>query len=204
MKIGISNKRVILIGGSSHSGKSTLARAISEKLAWTDRSTDYLARHPGRPWKREPDKVPEHVAEHYLSLNVNELIKDVHRHYQSLWPRITEIVTAHATDTTTDKLVLEGSALLPENVVTLELENVSALYLTASNAFFKARIYRESDYENASDKGKELIDKFVARTQTFNERIMAQVSQLGLPYINVESTSSLEELVDKALTKLET
>jgi len=197
-----NNSRVILIGGSSHSGKSTLARALGEKLGWTDRSTDYLARHPGRPWKRAPDKVPEHVAEHYSTLKVDELIQDVTQHYQNLWPRIRGIITTHATDTSVDKLVLEGSALLPQNVVTLELAEVSALWLTASDGFFKTRIYKESNYENVSTEGKHLIDKFVERTQLFNKVMMGNVSELSLPYIDVEKTSSLAALVDEALAKL--
>ncbi len=46
----INETRVILIGGSSHAGKSTLGQAIAAKLGWSYRSTDKLARHPGRPW----------------------------------------------------------------------------------------------------------------------------------------------------------
>ena len=42
--------RVILIGGSSHTGKSTAAREIAGRLGWSHLSTDSLARHPGRPW----------------------------------------------------------------------------------------------------------------------------------------------------------
>ncbi|MEL7245323.1 MAG: 2-phosphoglycerate kinase, partial [Cyanobacteria bacterium J06573_2] len=42
--------RIILIGGSSHVGKSTLAQSLANKLNWNYISTDKLARHPGRPW----------------------------------------------------------------------------------------------------------------------------------------------------------
>ena len=40
--------RVILIGGSSHVGKSTLAQSLASKLGWRYISTDSLARHPGQ------------------------------------------------------------------------------------------------------------------------------------------------------------
>lgn len=39
--------RVILIGGSSHSGKTTLAETLSAKLGASLVATDSLARHPG-------------------------------------------------------------------------------------------------------------------------------------------------------------
>lgn len=48
MNKSLKQTRVILIGGSSHVGKSTLAQYQAAKLGWNYRSTDKLARHPGR------------------------------------------------------------------------------------------------------------------------------------------------------------
>ena len=42
--------------------------------------------------------MPEHVAEHYGSLTVDELIDSVLGHYERLWPRIAELITTHAAD----------------------------------------------------------------------------------------------------------
>ena len=109
--------RVVLIGGSSHVGKSSLAESLAANLGWTHISTDSLARHPGRPWKPHPEKVPDDVAEHYLSLSVDELITDVLRHYRvNVWPRVEAIVASHIDKTSTARIVLEGSALWPEFV----------------------------------------------------------------------------------------
>jgi 2-phosphoglycerate kinase len=41
--------RVLLIGGTSNVGKSTVAQAVAKKLGFEVLSTDKLARHPGRP-----------------------------------------------------------------------------------------------------------------------------------------------------------
>jgi 2-phosphoglycerate kinase len=43
--------RVVLIGGTSNVGKSTVAQAVAERLGFEYLSTDELARHPGRPWR---------------------------------------------------------------------------------------------------------------------------------------------------------
>ena len=68
----LPNMKVILIGGSSHVGKSTVSQSLATRLGFSHVSTDNLARHPGRPWKRAPEKVSGYIAEHYLSLSIDE------------------------------------------------------------------------------------------------------------------------------------
>src|SRR5687768_2034614 len=105
----------ILIGGASLAGKSSLAAKLSEELAWEVVATDYLARHPGRPWRDDGSEVPPHVLEHFHSLSAEELLEDVLRHYRSLAPRIREIVGGEA-----DGQIVEGSAILPELALDLK------------------------------------------------------------------------------------
>ena len=191
--------RVILIGGSSNVGKSTLAQSLASKLGWDLISTDSLARHPGRPWKAMPETVPDHVVEHYMSLSVDELIADVLRHYRGMWPNIEAMVTAHATDLSSNRLILEGSALWPESVATLDLENVAAIWLTARNDLFQMRIHQASRFEEATAQGKTLIQKFLGRTLLYNERMVNAVNRLGLMSMDVEATYSPDELSDMCL-----
>lgn len=194
--------RVIVIGGSSNVGKSTLAESLALKLGWRHISTDKLARHPGRPWKTKPQTVPDHVAEHYLSFSVDELIEDVLRHYRSMWPDIEALITSHATDFSTDRLILEGSALWPESVANLDIDNVAAAWLTASNDLFQTRIHSASRFDEVSARDKIMIQQFLGRTQLYNERMMAAVERLGLVSVDVEVTSSLDELCDLCLNLL--
>lgn len=106
--------RVVLIGGTSNVGKSTVAQAVADRLGFECLSTDRLARHPGRPRRTLGREVPVHVAEHYGSLTVDELITSVLDHYERLWPRIEELIMAHAAEGSARAgLVLEGSALWP-------------------------------------------------------------------------------------------
>ncbi len=177
---------VILIGGSSHTGKSTAAAALAEQLGWAYRATDMLARHPGRPWKPAPEQVPPHVDEHYRTLSVDALVADVVRHYRdNVWPQIEEIVAHHATDPASDCLVLEGSAILPELAVALDHENVAMIWLTADDELFRARIYAESGYAGKAEAEQALIDKFLARTCRFNQRLQQEIEQRGLTGLSV-------------------
>ena len=172
---------VILIGGSSHTGKSTAAAALAGQLGWTYRATDMLARHPGRPWKPAPEQVPPHVDEHYRTLSVDALIADVLRHYRdNVWPQIEEIVARHATDPTHGGLVLEGSAILPELAAALDRDTIALVWLTADNELFRARIYAESGYAGKTEAEQVLIDKFLARTSRFNQRLEQEIERLSL------------------------
>ncbi|HEY0944253.1 MAG TPA: hypothetical protein VGD81_03270 [Opitutaceae bacterium] len=195
--------RVILIGGTSHAGKSTLAQSLASQLGWACRSTDTLAKHPGRPWRTPPKTVPEHVATHYLSLSTDELVVDVRRHYRDVvWPLIAEIVTRHATDTSRDRLVLEGSAIMPELAVTIKIENVAALWLTASDELLVHRILQASELESRSSTERTMIDRFVYRTIRYNEQIIETAGRLGLAQLDVGNFSAPETLVAACLSQL--
>ena len=182
--------RVILIGGPSHAGKSTLAQAVGAKLGWRCVSTDTLARHPGRPWGH----VKDHVAEHYLSLSPDELIADVLRHYRSMWPGIRSMIS-----TPTDPLILEGSALWPESVAELQLHTIGAIWLTASDGFLRKRMYESSRHHDSTARGKVMIEKFGARNELYNRQMMQALHRLGLPWLDVEQPSAVEELQNDPL-----
>ena len=196
------NTRMILIGGSSHSGKSALSESIATNLRWNRISTDTLARHPGRPWRPAPEKVPDHVAEHYLSLSVDELIKDVLHHYRiNVWPKVEEIVASHINDSSQAGLVIEGSALWPELVATLNRDNIAALWLTASEAVFRQRIRNESLYHSKSLRERSMIDKFLQRTLVYNAQMSEIANRHGFILIDVQQ-SNVAELTKKCLSIL--
>ena len=102
---------VVLIGGTSHVGKSTVALALADELGWRHVSTDRLARHPGRPWTTDRP----HVHEHYATLTVAELTAAQLAHYERMWPLVEELVR-DALAPGRGGLVLEGSGVWPDRV----------------------------------------------------------------------------------------
>ncbi len=187
----INETRVILVGGSSHVGKSTLGYSLAVKLGWDYLATDSMARHPGRPWISAKAKtIPEHVVEHYRTLSVEALLLDVLSHYEkNVLPQIEVIVRSHAVDQSKQCLVLEGSALYPRLVANLVMERkVKAVWLTASEQLFQKRIRQESNFDNVGENEKYLIQKFMARTLLYDKCMNEDVEDLGFTCINVEST----------------
>ena len=186
-------KEVILIGGSSHVGKSTVSDSLAAKLGWVHISTDSLARHPGRPWRTAPEEVPDHVAEHYLSLSVDELIENVLRHYRTnVWPKVEEVIASHLNDASTTGIVLEGSALLPELVMNLEIDKIIAVWLTAGEEVFRHRIRDGSLYYRKSPREQLMIDKFLERTLAYNALLVNAVNRHGFTLVDVLQSNATE------------
>ncbi|MFZ3561382.1 hypothetical protein [Streptomyces sp. BH055] len=192
--------RVVLIGGTSNVGKSTVAQVAAERLGFECLSTDGLARHPGRPWRTPEREVPAHVAEHYGSLAVDELIASVLGHYDRLWPSIEELVTDRTTaDRGRAGLVLEGSALWPVHVARLRTPRTAAVWLTADDSVVRARMHAAGRYEAATGEERVLMDKFLARTVRFQSLMLAAVDRLGLDRIDAGRGQSPAELADTVL-----
>lgn len=196
--------RVILIGGTSNVGKSSVAQVVAERLGFECRSTDRLARHPGRPWRTPEREVPPHVREHYGSLTTDELIDSVLSHYARLWPRIQELITTHATaratgDDATPGLVLEGSALWPEPVAGLQLPHTGAVWLHADDGVLRDRIRTAGAYDEAAAPERQLMDSFLARTERYQRLMLDAVDSLGLDLIDSGDGRTVPELADAVL-----
>ncbi|MFJ3670627.1 hypothetical protein ACIPSE_29635 [Streptomyces sp. NPDC090106] len=185
----------LLIGGTSHCGRSSAARTVAGRLGWEHRSTDLLARHPGRPWPIPDRKVPPHVAEHYRTLTVDESTGSVLDHHTRLRPRVVELIAERVREDGPG-LVLEGSALRPGNVAALSVPHTRAVWLTADEETLEARM-RESarDAENRA-----LVDEFLARSLRHQRLTVASVDALGLRRLDT-SGLSLAEAVDAVLER---
>ncbi|QWF84692.1 AAA family ATPase [Amycolatopsis sp. CA-230715] len=190
--------RVILIGGTSNVGKSTVAQALADRLEYEYRSTDKLARHPGRPWPTPDRAVPAHVAEHYRTLTVDELITSVLEHYQRLWPRVEQLIADRAANDT--GLVLEGSGLWPALVAELTVPRTAAIWLTAEKTVLSDRMRAASGYEEADQEHRHLVEKFLGRTIRYQELMLADLIKLGLPCLPVGG-HTVGELADAVLAR---
>ena len=168
----------ILIGGASLSGKTSLAAKLSEELGWEVVATDYLARHPGRPWRVDGSEVPWHVVDHFLSLSPAELLADVLRHYRSLTHRIRDLVTGDRKG-----IIVEGSAVLPEFAFELQSE-AQCCFLIAKQGVLTNRIIHQAG------AGNDAAMKFAARAELMNGFIADEAIRLGLPTFDSDSVST--------------
>lgn len=164
-----SNIMLILIGGTSHTGKTTLARQLAIDRGLPFISTDYLANHPGRPWRDDDNEpVPDHVMRYYRELPLRKLLASVLTHYRGLFPTITSLIEEYL-----DKggVIVEGSALLPEYVEALPYEPIELHWLTASEQSLKDRIYSNARYDGRRTEEQYVIDKFIIRCVSFDREL---------------------------------
>jgi len=194
--------KVALIGGTSHVGKSTTAAAVAARLGWEVRSTDHLARHPGRPWPVGERPVPPHVIEHYATLGQDALIASVTAHYRAnVWPLVRALVAERVAKGAAP-IVLEGSALLPDLVASLREPSARVVWMTADDALVDARIRRESRFEAADPEARQLIGAFIARSQRYNAEMTAQARRLALPLVEVTAQTTPEDAAERVAAAL--
>jgi len=181
-------KKVLLIGGTSHVGKTTLAGSCAERLAWRQISTDSLARHPGRPWRDDESDVPQDVRDHYARLNTAELVTSVRKHYLSnVMPIASALISSQLNNRFDPGLVLEGSALIPGAVAALNTERVASVWLTLDCELLIARIHEESRYNRRAAEERALIQKFCDRAVAYSQWLDGEISRYGFRAINADS-----------------
>lgn len=176
----------ILIGGSSHVGKSTLAKRLAYVLNRKIISTDDLARHPGRPW---PSLRPQ-VAEFYSSLSDDTIHWFLKIHHENMWPRICHTVERCHMDSI--PFILEGAALRPEYVMSLDPNIVSMVFLYADDDFLRSRMMDSADYSKATRSIIPIIDKFIERSIRENREMLEAARATHIPCFDVANPKVLD------------
>lgn len=157
--------RVLLIGGTSHVGKSTLARQLAETLGWQTLCTDQFARHPGRPWRGDGSELPEDVVDYYAGMTADEQVQSVLQHYdQNVWPIADAFIRSRLNNPYDLNLILEGSALLPDRVLAAGYVRVKSAWLTEPDSTISRRIEAASDRNQRTAEEIRLIDAFLGRS----------------------------------------
>jgi 2-phosphoglycerate kinase len=180
--------RIVLLAGTSHVGKSTLATRLADALGCVVISTDRLARHPGRPWP----SIPRPVIEYYERLTPETIYWFLRAHHENMWPALKQIIDDQKL--TEGALVLEGSALRPEYIAPLLSDTVIGLCLHAPEAFLRERMQVEAGYSEASDADRLVMDKFIGRSLRDNAEMHDSAVDHGLTLVDASQRGTVENL----------
>ncbi|MGV2169336.1 hypothetical protein ACQZ40_23520 [Agrobacterium sp. 16-172Ci] len=187
----------MLIGGTSHVGKSTLAGLLSERLRCEAISTDSLARHPGRPWPG----IPAPVEEYYTRLSAETIHWFLKIHHQNIWPLIRTMIDSRSgTGTPT---IFEGAALRPEFISPLLGGEVAGVFLHAGNDFLLERMRSHARYEDAAAEKRRIIDAFIERSLRENTDMLASAQEHRVPVVDVTQPQAFETLLTDLAARAE-
>ncbi|KJF71246.1 AAA family ATPase [Agrobacterium arsenijevicii] len=179
----------ILISGTSHVGKSTLAGLLSAKLLCEAISTDSLARHPGRPWP----SIPAPVEEYYRRLSAETIHWFLKAHHQNIWPLIRGLIDSRSDIGT--PVIFEGAALRPELVAPLLGGTVAGVFLHAEDDFLLARMRSEARYEDATAEQRRIMDAFIQRSLRENTEMLVSAREHQIPVVDITNPEAFDDLV---------
>ncbi|MEL7109931.1 MAG: hypothetical protein AAGL99_11740 [Pseudomonadota bacterium] len=190
----------LLITGTSHVGKTTLAASLSETLGCKTYHTDKMGRHPGRPWP----KVRPFIADFYASLRPETLLKLLLIHHQNMWPSIERLIQSLAS---AEAFIFEGCALRPEYIHAYLGPFVKGVCLTADPDFISNRIRTASGYESLDEAHRMVVDGFINRSVLDDKEQVLRAHEFGVPCIRVDESGVLDQfrsnfLADTGSTKL--
>lgn len=185
-------RKLILIGGAPGVGKSYLARKMSEelKLPWV--STDGI-REMMREVVRKEDfpelsRLDESIkAEEYLSAHTaKQILESQNKESVGVWKGVTAFVE---TDYVWNDFIVEGIAVLPELVSTLDKQknSIKPIFLIDNNeARIKKMVYERGVWDDAEKYSNEVKGVEVEWVVMFNCWLENEVNKYGYEVERIE------------------
>ncbi len=194
--------RVILIGGAPGTGKSTVSRALGRKLDYNVISTDDLGRAARSV--ASPELVPDLFAfvaadhrQYYQDHLVPELLEHALRAHIALWPAIRQVIEVHAA--WASPAVIEGWALLPEQVAILDAPNISSLWISTPADTIRSRVISDSEFYRGARDERLMINRFVGRSIAFTDWLREETARLKLAFVELGDERSSVDEIERAL-----
>lgn len=86
-------------------------------------------------------------------------------------------------------------------MTTLNLDEIAALWLTASEEVFRQRMHDESLYHSKPPRERMMVDTFLERTLLYNSQMIEVVSRYRFILVDVLQ-SNVAELTEKCLSAI--
>ncbi len=204
-----STVQVILIGGPSGAGKTTLGAALARRLGITSLSVDDLVwatraittptTHPGL-WAMNRMPWPAY----FTDSSPATLQADTTRRHEATWPMVEAVIRKHAADDGAP-IVIDGWHIRPSYVAGLGLDNVWATWIIPAQQVLEARerALMPTFYGRSSDPEK-MLANFLARSRWFNGLVQAEAGERGMRVLHQPGDVPVDALCDRVLEHLGT
>lgn len=198
-------KQVILIGGAPTTGKSTVAKFLSEKLGIPCISTDDVREQMRE--KLDPAKNPalfkaaQYSAEEFLNTFTAQEIVNIEREEgEVVWNEIRKTIDRSEEDG--ESIIIEGVAVLPHLVARdfPAVEYVRSLFLV-DNDLDRIRkvVFSRGLWDDAHTYSDDVKEKEVEWAAVFNSWLESEAKKFGFQTVEVTRSENDAEKVLKAL-----
>ena len=194
------NIKVILIGGSPMTGKTTLATNLAIRYKCNCISTDDI----GEILQTENDINPMKgfdYREYYIRKSAEDLATEVLRYHCKIWRATKRLIKIHST--WSNPIIIEGWSLYPKLIKNIKNENIKCLWLIADENILKKRIIAKRSFYQGATNEVEMIFKYLQRSNWHNKKLYDEVVELKEDYIKINNNLTKKKLIDKAIDIIE-
>jgi len=194
-----SNWTVLLIGGGSGLGKSSLARQLAERYQASKMEADDLrvALRTVATRETHPELFTFVDHQNYLEeFTEEEFIKNHMATALTVYGALDPIITKHVEFG--ERAVFEGDSILPELLAKRNQEGIKAVYLYDDLEGIRERQMARNRNKKRTPEKMETNARF---SFAYNEILRAQAEELGFITIKV---SPIETLFERTTTLLDT
>ena len=185
--------KVILIGGSPMSGKTTLAKMLSSDLKFSNISTDDIGVILQTVVDINPMKGFDY-REYYIKRSLEDLIIDILEYHRRIFPAIERLIEIHST--WGNPIIIEGWALYPSMLKKFNNANIQKLWLACSENVFEKRLYEDIDfYKGASDEDF-MKDKYLKRSLWHNNKILNECTEFDEKVIRIDENTDIKNTLE--------
>ena len=193
------NTKVILIGGSPMSGKSTLASRLSALYGYSHISTDDIGEILQTALDINPMKGFDY-REYYIQKSFEELVNEAYEYHKKIFPAIERFISIHSS--WGSPIIIEGWALYPDMLKNIANENMKKIWLICEEKMLQARLVgSRSFYSGASDE-EAMMSKYLRRSNWHNNKILNECIATSDKYIHIADEMEIEELLQKSISLL--
>ncbi len=197
---------VRFLGGSSGSGKSTIARRLAAehglRLVSAEQFSAYVPRTTADDAPLLHAFVSMDMDERWVERSPEVMYETFHGFHGETFPHVVEDLRALPPS---EPVLVEGFPLLPNLVAPLLTRPDQAVWLLATAAFRRAAFdSRCSTWEipRKTSNPQRALENLLARDELFGDAVRSQAEALELRIVDVDIGTSVEQLVRLAAEAL--
>ncbi|MBP2658990.1 MAG: uncharacterized protein H6Q69_2022 [Firmicutes bacterium] len=193
------NVKVVLVGGSPMSGKTSLATKLSARYEYNCISTDDIGEIAQTMSDINPMKNMDY-HEYYIRKSVKDLCIDAWAYHQKIWPAIRRLVQIHSEWGT--PIIIEGWALYPNLVSEFKNQNIKSVWLICDQGVLEDRLIKNREFWQGASNEDVMKARYLQRSIWHNEKLCSHACKIANNYIKVTRNLSEDELLEKAISIL--